>query len=111
MHYQFEVTIPTKIRSVETYRDRIGEIVFGQLKNAFDPYKLANIFFWVLCLLAIPMTIIYAALCLFEIVIDTVLLPISLIPFVRAIPMAIETIVWSAQAAIGYFSCTDQVYY
>lgn len=57
------------------------------------------------------MTLIFIVLGLLEIVIDTILLPLSLIPIVRVIPIGIEAMLWGLEMAIGYFSATDLVYY
>lgn len=110
MYYTVRMTPPTRVVSIDTYKRRIKEIVLGQIKNLFNPAKLLSWYFWVFAVFFIPCSIIYLICCLGEIVIDTIFLPLSLIPYVRFISLAAQVLIWSLSNAIGCFSCTDLTY-
>lgn len=110
MYYNVRVTVPTKIVSLQTYKRRIREIVSGQLRGLFSPLRFKSWFFWLFSIFYIPCSIWYFAFCLLEIIADSVLLPISLIPKVRIISYAIQLIIWSFTSAVGCFSFIDQTY-
>lgn len=45
MYYEFSVTPPTNIESVATYRQRMREIIYGQMRNVFAKGRFMNVFF------------------------------------------------------------------
>lgn len=110
MYYSFSVTPPTRVVSINTYKQRIKEIVLGQIKNLFNPAKLLSWYFWLFAVFFIPFSLIYLSCCLAEIIIDTVFLPLSLIPYVRFLSLTAQVLIWSLSIAIGCFSCTDLTY-
>lgn len=110
MYYTVRMTPPTRVVSIDTYKRRIKEIVFGQIKNLFNPAKLLSWYFWLFAIFFIPCSIIFLVCCLAEIIIDTIFLPLSLIPYVRVISLAAQLVIWSLTIAIGCFSCTDLTY-
>lgn len=110
MYYNVRMTPPTRVVSIDTYKRRIKEIVCGQLKNLFNPIKLKMIYFWLFAIIFIPCSLWYLCCCLAEIIIDTILLPLALIPYVRFISLTTQVIIWSLGIAIGCFSCTDLTY-
>lgn len=111
MFYSVETTMPTlNIKTVEDYKERVREILKGQLRELIQPYRFLNVFFWIFCLIAIPCSIIYAALSIVELVFDTIFLPVSLLPVVRKIPFVVSVLIWSLTFAIGLFSCVNLAY-
>lgn len=110
MYYEFEVTKPTKINSIETYKRRVGEIIKGQLKGLVNKARFINPFFWLLIFYVVPLNLCYAVLSLLEIVVNTILLPIYLIPYLRGLAMFITIIVWSLGVTIGRISLVDLTY-
>lgn len=110
MYYEFSVTPPTNIKSVATYRQRMREIIYGQMRNVFAKGRFMNVFFWLLAVFFIPLSVLYLFGCVLEILFDTILFPLSLVPVVRIIPTAVRIAVWSLTVAIGCFSCVDMVY-
>lgn len=110
MYYEFSVTPPTNIESVATYRQRMREIIYGQMKNVFAKGRFISPFFWLFCIVFIPLSLVYLFGCIMEIFVDTLLFPLSLIPVVRVIPTAVRIAVWSLTVAVGCFSCVDMVY-
>lgn len=110
MYYEFSVTPPTNIKSVETYRQRMREIIYGQMRNVFAKGRFMSGFFWLLAVFFIPLSVLYLFGCILEILFDTILFPLSLVPVVRIIPTAVRIAVWSLTVAIGCFSCVDMVY-
>jgi len=110
MYYTIDVTRPTRVQSIETYKKRNKEIVFGQLRNTFLKEKFQTFFFWLLCVFIVPFMLVYSLLCLLEIVVNTILLPISLVPYLRGITLVIQALIWGLEVAIGYFSLTPQTY-
>ncbi|MBE5738714.1 MAG: hypothetical protein E7354_03205 [Clostridiales bacterium] len=110
MYYNVRMTPPTRVVSIDTYKRRIKEIVYGQLKNLFNPMKLRSWYFWLFAIFFIPCSLIYLCCCLAEIVVDTIFLPLALIPYVRFISLTAQVIIWSLGIAIGCFTCTDLTY-
>lgn len=110
MYYEFSVTPPTNIKSVASYRRRMCEIICGQMRNVFAKGRFMSVFFWLLAVFFIPLSVIYLFGCVVEIVFDTILFPLSLVPVVRIIPTAVRIAIWSLTVAIGCFSCIDMVY-
>ena len=110
MYYEFSVTPPTNIKSVATYRQRMREIIYGQMRTIFAKGRFMNVFFWLLAVFFIPLSVLYLFGCVLEILFDTILFPLSLVPIVRIIPTAVRIAVWSLTVAIGCFSCVDMVY-
>lgn len=110
MYYEFEVTKPTKINSIETYKRRMREIIKGQLKGLVKKERFINPFFWILVFYVVPLNLCYAVLSLLEIVVNTLLLPIYLIPYLRGIAMFITIIIWSLGITIGRISLVDLTY-
>ncbi|MBE5757554.1 MAG: hypothetical protein E7345_01305 [Clostridiales bacterium] len=110
MYYDLTTSIPTKITSIETYKMRIEEIVKGQLKNLFDLTILKSLFFWIFAILLIPLRAHYFIFCILEIVINTILLPLYLIPGIRKIAFFISIIIWALGVAVGRFSGVDLTY-
>lgn len=110
MYYSYDVTMPTKIESVADYKERIYEIVHGQMKNIVLKERVLNPFFWLFSVVAIPMSIAYCLLCICEIFVDTILLPFFCIPYVRGIPFIVSVIVWSIGIAIGIFAFVPLTY-
>lgn len=110
MYYTFETTVPTKINSVKTYKERVKEIFFGQLKNVFEPARFANIFFWLICFLTIPMSLMYIVFCFAEIVFDTLFFPLLIVPYLRVIPYFITMLIYGFGAAIGLFAMVPLTY-
>lgn len=110
MYYEFSVTSPTNIKSVATYRQRIREIIYGQMRNVFAKSRFMNVFFWLLAVFFIPLSVLYLCGCILEILFDTILFPLSLVPVVRIIPTVVRIAIWSLTVAIGCFSCVDMVY-
>lgn len=110
MFYTIETTVPTKITSIETYKDRIREIVKGQMKNVFAPYRFKMIMFWLLLFLTVPMSIVYLLSCLFEIVFDTIFLPIFLVPYLRGVPFVVSMLIYGFGVAVSLFALIPAVY-
>lgn len=110
MLYTYEITPPTNIKSVATYRQRMREIIYGQMRNVFAKGRFMNVFFWLLAVFFIPLSVLYLFGCVLEILFDTILFPLSLVPIVRIIPTVMRIAVWSLTVAIGCFSCVDMVY-
>ena len=110
MYYTYEVTAPTKIKSIESYKERIFEIVHGQMRNIVLKERFSSPFFWLLSVIFIPMSVVYFLLCLCEIVVDTVLLPLSCVPIIRGITFVISTTVWALCVAIGIFALVPLTY-
>ncbi len=110
MYYEFSVSPPTNIKSVTTYKRRMREIVCGQMKNVFAKGRFMSPFFWLFCIVFIPLSVVYLFGCIMEIFVDTFLFPLSLIPILRVIPTAARIAVWSLTVAVGCFSCVDMVY-
>lgn len=102
-------TKPTKIRSLETYKRRMKEIVFGQIRNLYRKERLLNPLFWVFAIWYIPLSCMYESLCWVEAIFDTLLLPFALIPVIRIIPNFIQMFIFYFTAAVGCF-CVDQTY-
>lgn len=110
MYYTYEVTAPTKIKSVASYKERINEITHGQMRNIVLKERFSSPFFWLLSVIFIPMSVVYFLLCLCEIVVDTVLLPLSCIPIIRGITFVISAAVWGLGVAIGVFALVPLTY-
>lgn len=110
MRYNIEFTPLTKIKSWSTYKRRVREIFLGQIKNLFSPARFMNWFFWLFAIFFIPCSLIFFALSIVEFLLDTIFLPLFLIPIIRVLPFAIELIVWSLTVAIGRFSFVDLTY-
>lgn len=111
MYYRVEFTRPTlKFENIDDYKDRVIEIVKGQIGELVRPYRFLNPVFWIFCIFYIPFSFIYAALSIVELLADTILLPFHLIPYVRVIPMFISIIIWAATLSIGVFSCVNLQY-
>lgn len=111
MYYQIEYTKPTLIiKNVYEYKKRIREIVLGQLKELITPTRFMNVFFWLFSIFYIPFSLIYATLSLLEIIVDSILLPFSLVPIITYIPTIIRTLLWSLTLSIGVFSCVNLAY-
>lgn len=110
MYYSYDVTTPTKIENVAEYKERIYEIVHGQMKNIVLKERVLNPFFWLFSVIAIPMSIAYCLLCICEIFVDTILLPFFCIPYVRGIPFVASVIIWSIGVAIGIFAFVPLTY-
>ena len=92
MFYEFKYTQPTlKIKSVEDYKTRANEIIAWQIKDtlyskwvgfeslfqskSFDDvlFSLGIILFSIITL---PFTLVYVLLCLTELLLDTIFLPL-----------------------------------
>ena len=110
MYYRYEVTTPTKIECVADYKERIYEITHGQMRNIVLKERLLNPFFWLFSVFTIPMSVAYFLLCVCEIIVDTILLPFSCIPYIRAIPFLVSVLVWSVGVAVGVFSIVPLTY-
>lgn len=104
MYYTYDVTMPTKIESVDTYKERVYEIVYGQMKNVVMKERLLHPFFLILSPVFIPLSLIYLAVCLCEIVVDTILLPLFCIPYIRGIAFLVSAIVWALGICVGTVS-------
>ncbi len=119
MFYQVSYTQPTlKIKRVEDYKARVKEIVFWQIKDTlslkwtaftslFEIRSLEDFFLaafmFLFSLLALPFAIVYLALCVVELALDSLLLPLYLIPVVRILPTVVCVAVWATSFAVGIF--------
>lgn len=110
MYYTYEVTMPTKIESVDTYKERVYEIVHGQMKNVVMKERLLHPFFLILSPFFIPLSVVYLVLCLIEIVVDTILLPLFCIPYIRGLAVFISIVVWASGVAVGCISLIPLTY-
>ena len=120
MFYKFNYTMPTlKIKSSKDYRQRVNEILFWQLKETvqlkttafismfqirtFEDF-LYSLFFVLWAIITLPFTLLYFILCITELVVETLLFPIYLIPILRIVPIVITTIIWALSLGIGIFA-------
>lgn len=110
MYYTYDVTMPTKIESVETYKERVYEIVHGQMKNVVMKERLTHPFFLILSPFFIPLSLIYLIICLCEIVVDTILLPLFCIPYIRGIAFFVSVIIWALGICVGTVSVIPLTY-
>lgn len=120
MFYTFKYTMPTlKIKSVDDYKTRANEILSWQIKDTlqskwigfaslFQSKSLDDILlclgFMLFSIITLPFTFLYVVLCLTELFLDTIFLPLFLVPVVRIIPTVITVIVWALSFAIGVFA-------
>ena len=120
-------TFPTiKIKSVDDYKTRVEEIFSWQIKDTllgkvntiascFKIGSFLDIFLslfmlcWIVCTL--PFTVAYIILCLTELIVDTLLLPLCLIPVVRILPIIAIFIVWDISMVLGIFGGAALVRY
>ena len=110
MYYTFETTVPTKIESIDDYDTRLNEIIYGQMGNVFLKERFMTPFFWVFAILFIPLSVAYLVICVAEILVDTILLPISCAPKIRGIAFIISSIVWGLGAAVGIMALVPLTY-
>lgn len=110
MFYTYEVTAPTKIKSVKTYKKRVYEITHGQIKNVVIKERFIHPFFWLLAIFFIPLSVVYLFLCLCEIVVDTILLPLSCVPYLRGVAVFVSIVVWSLCVCVGCISIIPMTY-
>ena len=120
MFYKVKYTIPTlKIKTTDDYKERVDEILFWQIKDtivlrltmfaelfqskSFDDFILL-LFLTVWSVLTIPFAVIYIVLCLVELLLDTLFLPLFLIPIARILPISIIMVVWALSCSIGIFA-------
>ena len=118
MFIEVEYTKPTVIKSIDDYKDRVEEILFWQIKDTVlvKILPFAEIFksktfedlFWCLILiifsvLGLPFSVAYICLSLVELLVNTILLPLYLIPLVRIIPTTVWVIIWACEFTVGIF--------
>ena len=120
MFYKFNYTMPAlKIKSANDYKQRVNEIIFWQIKETlqlkatafislfqirtFEDFLLSfALLLW--AVITIPFTLLYFALCFIEMLIETLLFPLFLIPIVRYLPFIIVVIIWALSLGIGIFA-------
>ena len=117
---QVSFTVPSlKIKSVADYRTRAKEILGWQIKEtlrqkwvglcavfatrALDEILL-TLFISLFSLITLPFAVVYVLLCFADLALTTLLLPLFLIPIIRAIPIALITLVWALSVAVGVFA-------
>lgn len=120
MFYTVKYTMPTlKIKTVEDYKTRVNEILSWQIKDTlqskwigfaslFQSKSLDDVFlclgFMLFSIITLPFTLLYVVLCLTELLLDTLFLPLFLVPVIRIIPTVIVVIVWALSFGIGVFA-------
>ena len=120
MFYKVHFTMPTlKIKTIEDYKIRTDEILFWQIKNTlqskllgmtslFQSRTLDDVFLslglLLISVITFPFTILYILLCLTELLLDTLFLPLFLIPVLRIFPTVITVIVWAISFGVGVFA-------
>jgi hypothetical protein len=120
MFYKVHFTMPTlKIKTIEDYKIRTDEILFWQIKDTlqskllgmtslFQSRTLDDVFLslglLLISVITFPFTILYILLCLTELLLDTLFLPIFLIPVLRIFPTVITVIVWAISFGVGVFA-------
>ena len=120
MFYEIKFTMPAlKIKNSDGYKIRVKEILCWQMKDtvlskasgfvalfqsrSFDDFML-SLFLIAWSVITIPFAIVYILLCFVELIAETVLFPLFLVPVIRILPIAVATIIWSLSFAIGVFS-------
>ena len=120
MFYKVHFTMPTlKIKTIEDYKIRTDEILFWQIKDTlqskllgmtslFQSRTLDDVFLslglLLISVITFPFTILYILLCLTELLLDTLFLPLFLIPVLRIFPTVITVIVWAISFGVGVFA-------
>ena len=120
MFYTIKYTMPTlKIKTVEDYKTRVNEILSWQIKDTLQSKWIgfASLFqsksiddillclgFMLFSIITLPFTLLYVVLCLTELLLDTLFLPLFLVPIVRVVPTIIVVIVWALSLAVGVFA-------
>lgn len=120
MFYTFKYTMPTlKIKSVDDYKTRANEILSWQIKDTlyskwigfsslFQSKSFDDILFslglMLFGIITLPFTLLYVLLCLTELLLETLFLPLFLVPVIRILPTIIIVIVWAVSLGIGIFA-------
>ena len=120
MFYTFKYTMPTlKIKSVDDYKTRANEILSWQIKDTlyskwigfgslFQSKSFDDILFslglMLLSIITLPFTLLYVLLCLTELLLETLFLPLFLVPVLRILPTIIIVVVWALSLGIGIFA-------
>ena len=108
-----------RITDFYDYKVRMDEIYSWQIHDSYELKSVAltslfhvhsvkdffeAILITVFSLVTMPCFILYFLLCLGEMVLDTLLLPLFLIPVVRLLPTAIVYLYWTVTAFVGFFA-------
>lgn len=120
MFYTVKYTMPTlKIKTVEDYKTRVDEILFWQIKDTLQSKWIgfASLFqsktlddvllslgLMLFGIITLPFTLLYVALCIAELLLDSLFLPLFLVPIARIIPTVVAVMVWSLSFAVGVFA-------
>ena len=99
-----------RINNLADYKQRITEIIKGQLRELIRPSRFTNIRFWIFSIFYIPFSLLYILFSLLEIIVDTIFLPIFMIPGIRIVPTIFMITIWSFTIAIGCFSFVNLKY-
>ena len=108
-----------KIKTVDDYKTRTHEILSWQIKEtvkikalgfatlfqskSFDDILL-SLMFILFSIITLPFTFLYVLLCLTELLIITILLPLFLVPILRILPTTISIIIWAVSFSVGIFA-------
>ncbi|MBQ3642485.1 hypothetical protein II906_11265 [bacterium] len=120
MYYKIKFTMPSlKIKTVDDYKTRTHEILSWQIKEtvkikalgfatlfqskSFDDILL-SLMFILFSIITLPFTFLYVLLCLTELLIITILLPLFLVPILRILPTTISIIIWAVSFSVGIFA-------
>ena len=120
MKINVKFTVPSlKIKSVADYKARAREILGWQIKQtvsqkcvglgaifsarALDDIPLV-LLISVFSLITLPFSLVYVLLCLVELALATLLLPLFLLPVIRVLPIAAITLVWALSVAVGFWA-------
>lgn len=120
MFYTVKYTMPTlKIKTVEDYKTRVDEILFWQIKDTLQSKWIgfASLFqsktlddvllslgLMLFGIITLPFTLLYVLLCIAELLLDSLFLPLFLVPIARIIPTVVAVMVWSLSFAVGVFA-------